>query len=177
MTPKKMATPEDIEGSDKIKAKEPKKKLEEPEKDEAQEKKATDEKVVDTEALKAELQEATEKAKEVEGLTATVETMKQEVEAQKTAIAEYEKLVGELVEAKMKQVPEQFKELIPDNLDIKQQLNWLGKAEAKGLFTKEAKKKPDVEIGKPMNVDVPQVDTSKLTGSQLLKMAYNTIKK
>ena len=132
---------------------------------------------VDVEQLRAELEEAQGKAKEVETLTATVETMKVEAEKTKAELKEYEELVSNLIETKLKEVPEDYKELIPDNLSLKQKLNWLEKAEAKGLFNKEEKKKPNVEIGKPMNVDAPSVDTSKLTGSQLLRMAYNSVKR
>lgn len=132
---------------------------------------------VDVEALKNELVEANKKAQEVETLSTTIASMKKDSEDKDVVIKEYEDLVGKLIETKLEQIPADFKDLIPDNLNLKQKLNWLEKAEAKGLFNKEEKKKPNVEIGKPMNVDVPQVDISKLSGSQLLKMAYNTIKK
>ena len=156
--------------------KEPKEpKVEEPKKEEKEA--GAEEVKVDVEKLKAELLEAQGKAKEVETLTATVETMKVEAEKTKAELKEYEELVSNLIETKLKEVPEDYKELIPDNLSLKQKLNWLEKAEAKGLFNKEEKKKPNVEIGKPMNVDAPSVDTSKLTGSQLLRMAYNSVKR
>lgn len=161
--------------------------VEEPQKEEKQESKPpketekvkvdSEEVKVDVEQLKAELKEANEKAGQVETLAATVETMKVEAEKQKAELKEYEELITNLIETKLKEVPEDFKELIPDNLTLKQKLNWLEKAEAKGLFIKEEKKKPNVEIGKPMNVDVPSVDTSKLAPSQLLKLAYNTVKR
>lgn len=150
-------------------------KVEEPKKEEKEA--GAEEVKVDVEKLKAELLEAQGKAKEVETLTATVETMKVEAEKTKAELKEYEELVSNLIETKLKEVPEDYKELIPDNLSLKQKLNWLEKAEAKGLFNKEEKKKPNVEIGKPMNVDAPSVDTSKLTGSQLLRMAYNSVKR
>ena len=150
-------------------------KVEEPKKEEKEA--GAEEVKVDVEQLKAELLEAQGKAKEVETLTATVETMKVEAEKTKAELKEYEDLVTNLIDTKLKDVPEDFKELIPDNLSLKQKLNWLEKAEAKGLFNKEEKKKPNVEIGKPMNVDAPSVDTSKLTGSQLLRMAYNSVKR
>lgn len=150
-------------------------KVEEPKKEEKEA--GAEEVKVDVEQLKAELLEAQGKAKEVETLTATVETMKVEAEKTKAELKEYEDLVTNLIDTKLKDVPEDFKELIPDNLSLKQKLNWLEKAEAKGLFNKEEKKKPNIEIGKPMNVDAPSVDTSKLTGSQLLRMAYNSVKR
>ena len=154
--------------------KEPKEepKVEEPKKVESKE-----EGTVDIDQLKTELKEANKKVAEIEALNGTVATLQKEAETKDAVIKEYEELIGKMVETKLSQVPEEYKELIPDNLDLKQKLSWLEKAEAKGLFNKEEKKKPNVEIGKPLNVDVPQVDTTKLTGSQLLRMAYNTVKK
>lgn len=132
---------------------------------------------VDVEALKNELAEANKRAQEVETLQTTIEAMKKDSESKDAVIKEYEELVGKMIETKMEQVPADFKDLIPDNLDLKQKLSWLEKAETKGLFTKEKKEKPNVEIGKPMNIEAPAVDTSKLSASQLLKMAYNSVKK
>lgn len=152
------------------------KQVEEPKKEEPKEAEVK-EAEVDVEALKNELAEANKKVQEVDSLNTTITTMKKESDAKDVVIKEYEDLVGKLIETKMEHIPAEFKELIPDNLDLKQKLNWLEKAEVKGLFTKEEKKKPNVEIGKPMNVDAPSVDTSKLTGQQLLRMAYNSLKK
>lgn len=153
-------------------------KVEEPEK-RAEEKKVEkpEEATVDVETLKNELAEANKKAEEVQGLTVEIENLKKESESKDSTIKEYEELIGKMVETKLEQVPAEFKELIPDNLDLKQKLSWLEKAEAKGLFTKEEKKKPNVEIGKPMNIETPVVDTSKMTAGQLLRMAYSSIKK
>lgn len=153
-------------------------KVEEPEK-KVEEKKfeKPEEATVDIETLKNELAEANKKAEEVQGLTVEIENLKKESESKDSTIKEYEELIGKMVETKLEQVPAEFKELIPDNLDLKQKLSWLEKAEAKGLFTKEEKKKPNVEIGKPMNIETPVVDTSKMTAGQLLRMAYSSIKK
>lgn len=183
-----MKDTEDVKSTENVETKEEPKVQEKPEvvekpkaeevKEEPKKKDSEGEKVeVDVEALKNELAEANKKAGEVEGLTATIESMKKESESKDAVIKEYEELVGKLIDTKMEQVPAEFKELIPDNLDLKQKLSWLEKAEAKGLFTKEEKKKPNVEIGKPMNVDVPAVDTAKMSPTQLLKMAYSSIKK
>lgn len=166
--------------TNETKAEEPEKKVEakEPEK-RAEEKKVEkpEEATVDVEVLKNELAEANKRAEEVQGLTVEIENLKKESEAKDSTIKEYEELIGKMVETKLEQVPAEFKELIPDNLDLKQKLSWLEKAEAKGLFTKEEKKKPNVEIGKPMNIETPVVDTSKMTAGQLLRMAYSSIKK
>lgn len=180
----------DLKSTETVETKENPKPQNEPEKKEPKAEEKPEEKVkeepkkndsekaeVDVEALKKELSEANKKAKEVETLNTTIEAIKKESESKDAIIKEYEDLVGKMIETKMEQVPAEFKDLIPDNLDLKQKLNWLEKAEAKGLFEKKEKIKPNVEIGKPMNIDVPAVDTAKMSTSQLLKMAYSSIKK
>lgn len=132
---------------------------------------------INVEDLKKALVEANEKVKEVETLTATVTDLQTKNAGQDKAIKEYEELLSNLINTKMEQVPPEYKDLIPENMDLKQKLNWLDKAESKGIFNKEKKSNPDVEIGKPMNMETDTVDTSKLSGSQLLKMAYHTLKK
>ena len=168
----KVEEPKKNEELEKVEVKEPEKVVEETKKVEK-----TEEATVDIEALKNELAEANKKAEELKGLSVEIEALKKDAEAKESTIKEYEELIGKMVETKMEQVPAEFKELIPDNLDLKQKLSWLEKAEAKGLFTKEEKKKPNVEIGKPMNIETPVADTSKMSAGQLLRMAYSSIKK
>ena len=127
---------------------------------------------VDIERLKVELISATEKAREVETLTASVETIRTDLELKAGQIAEYEALLSTMVATKMDKVPAEYLDLIPTNMDIKQKLDWLNKAEAKGLFNKEVVTNPNVEIGKPMNVEPPAIDTSKMSTRDLLRMAY-----
>lgn len=165
---------EENESTEKTDSKEEKKEVKE---DSKKPNEISEEAKVDVEQLKAELDEANKKALEVENLQSTVTQLNGEIQNKDNVIKEYEELLGKMIETKLEQVPADFKDLIPDNLDLKQKLSWLEKAESKGLFTKEKKEKPNVEIGKPMNTEVPQVDTSKLSGGQLLKLAYNTMKK
>lgn len=168
--------PKAEEGKEEEKKPEDKKEEKaEPKKEDS--KKEPEEARVDVEALKQELAEAQAKAQEVEALNTEVTNLKNEVADKDAQIKEYESLVGNMVEAKMNQVPTDLKDLIPDNMDLKQKLAWLEKAEAKGIFNKEAKKKPNVEVGKPMNTETPAVDTSKMSAGQLLKMAYSSAKK
>jgi len=131
----------------------------------------------DIENLRAEITDLTEKANKVEAITLENENLKNDISTRDNQIKVYEELITKLVETKLEQVPEEYKELIPDNLNLVQKLSWLDKAEAKGIFNKEEKKKPNVEIGKPMNLEQDNIDTGKLSGSQLLRLAYNTIKK
>lgn len=170
--PEAKQSPEQATGTKEVKetkeAKEPK---------EVKKQEETTDVKVDVEDLKRQLAEAIETGKQVDTLTTTVAQMKAEVEAKDTIIREYEGLLQNLVETKMEQIPDQYKDLVPDNMDLKQKLSWLEKAESKGLFNKEEKQNPALEVGKPMNVEVPKVDTTKMSASSLLSMAYNTIKK
>lgn len=152
------------------------KKPEEPKKVEEVKKVEEKSEDVDVDGLKKELEEAKAEASKVVELNSTIETLQKDVQSKDSVIKTYEELVSNLVNTKMANVPEEYKDLIPENLDLMQKLSWLEKAEAKGLFNKEEKQKPNIEIGKPLNVEAPKVDTSKLSGSQLLRMAYQTIK-
>ncbi len=179
--PAKENEPVKVEAENKEPIKEPEKvPAKEPAKEEEPVKEPRGEPVDNSkeiEGLKATILELEAKAEKVEEVTLENTTLKTEIETVNTQLKAYEELVGELVNTKLAQVPEEFKELIPSNLDLRQKLDWLTKAEDKGLFNKEEKKAPAVEIGKPMNMESDSVDTAKLTGSQLLKLAYNTIKK
>lgn len=166
---------EDSKGEEK-KAEEPKT---EDKKEEAKpEKKGESEEAkVDISALKSELAEANKKAMEVDALSTKVDSLSAEVKEKDSVIKEYEELLDGMVKTKMENVPSDLKDLIPENMSLKQKLSWLEKAESKGIFNKESKKKPSVEIGKPMNVETPAVDTSKLTATQKMAMAYSNTKK
>lgn len=176
--PVKMDEPvkEPIKEPNKEPTKEPIKEPTEPVKNNEPKESATDYSK-EVENLRAEIITLTEKAGKTETVSKENETLKKDIETKDTKIKEYEELINKLVETKLEQIPEEYRELIPDNLDLTQKLNWLDKAEAKGLFNKVEKKKPNVEIGKPMNIEPENVDTTKLTGSQLLSLAYNTIKR
>lgn len=144
---------------------------------ESKEPKESDDTKKEVEELKRQLADAIEQAKEIDVLNTTVSNMKTEMESKNNVIKEYEELLQNLFDTKMKQIPDQYKDLVPDNLDLKQKLSWLEKAEGKGLFDKKEKLSPAVEVGKPMNVDVPKADIEKLGTSSLLQLAYNTIKR
>ena len=144
---------------------------------ESKELKESDNTQKEIEELKRQLSDAVEQNKEIDVLNSTVSNMKAEIESKDNVIKEYEELLQNLFDTKMQQIPDQYKDLVPDNLDLKQKLSWLEKAEAKGLFDKKEKLPPAVEVGKPMNVDVPKADIEKLGASSLLQLAYNTIKR
>jgi hypothetical protein len=72
-----------------------------------------------------------------------------------------EGLIQGMVEAKMKAIPEDMADLVPPNLTVEQTLDWLNKAEAKGLFVKKEPK----EVGKPSNKsnESPKIDRANMS--------------
>ena len=85
-------------------------------------------------------------------------------------VADYEGVLTGIIESKLLGVPENLKELIPANVSLKDQLDWLTKAEKSGIFKQV---NPDIEIGKPLNPNNKQtIDTSKLSASSIMAMAY-----
>ena len=126
--------------------------------------------------LEEKLNEALKMGEKAITLAKTVEDLTGEIESKQAVIGEYESLLKTVIDGKMQNVPEQYHELIPANMGLKEKLEWLEKAESKGLFNKQEKENPAIEIGKPMNVEVPKVDTSKMSASSLLSLAYNTLK-
>lgn len=78
-----------------------------------------------------------------------------------TRTKELESLINGMVESKLKTVPEEMHDLVPANLGAEATLEWLSKAESKGLFGK-----PEVkEIGKPSNKsnEAPKIDKANLS--------------
>jgi dsDNA-specific endonuclease/ATPase MutS2 len=78
-----------------------------------------------------------------------------------TRSKELEGLITNMVEDKLKSVPEEMHDLVPSNLTAEQTLDWLSKAESKGIFGKQEAK----EIGKPTNQsnEKPKVDAQKMS--------------
>lgn len=82
---------------------------------------------------------------------------------------EYENVINSMVETKLAGIPADMHDLIPANLTVAEKLDWINKAEAKGLF----KPKANVEIGKPTNVPHLEQDLSKMSAMELFNMAYS----
>lgn len=76
-----------------------------------------------------------------------------------TRTKELETLIQGMVETKLQAVPKEMVDLVPTNITVEQTLDWLNKAESKGLFG-TGKTEPK-EIGKPSNKsnETPKVDT------------------
>lgn len=94
---------------------------------------------------------------------------------QKNLVSEYEGILNEIIDTKLKDIPENLKELVPANVSLKEKINWITKAEKSGIFTKPQQANPQIEIGKPLNpstTNKQQTDTSKMSASAIMAMAY-----
>lgn len=85
-----------------------------------------------------------------------------------------ESVINELVENKLNNVPEEYRDLIPEGISAEEKLKWISKAESKGLFKKSA---GNVEIGKPMNGQAPTVDVNDMSAKEKLLFAFSSMKK
>ena len=98
------------------------------------------------------------------------------IEKATATITEYETLLTNLVDEKIKKIPEDLQDLVPTNMTLTQKLEWVTKAESKNLF-KEKKNIDGVEIGKSIGATSPKMDTDNLSASSLFNLAYNTLRK
>lgn len=124
--------------------------------------------------------------KEIETLQATnsdlnntvaeLKTVKENLDTANETIKEYEQLLTNLVDEKVKKIPEELQDLIPSNMTLSQKLEWITKAESKNMF-KEKKNIDDVEIGKPIGASPEKIDTNNLSASSLFSLAYNKLKR
>jgi len=76
---------------------------------------------------------------------------------------ELEGLISNMVETKLETIPKELHDLVPTNLTPEAKLDWLNKAESKGLFgTLKTEVK---EVGKPSNKsnEQPKVDKANLS--------------
>ena len=139
---------------------------------------------LDLENAKKTVEDLTNKLDDANKQLVDHDTVKKELADAKAEITKtnetvkgYEELLNKMIEEKMKAIPEEYADLVPSNMTIVQQLEWLAKAEAKNLFRKD-KNALNVEIGKPMGAKADtKADTSKMSNSGILSMAYNVLKK
>jgi predicted nuclease with TOPRIM domain len=120
-------------------------------------------------ALKAELEELQEQYKSVESKSFELNDL---YEAQKERVAHLEKVIDKLIESKLEKIPEAYRDLIPENLAPDEKLEWLTKAEEKGLFA--ATVVGEVTIGgssnpKPSN----RQNVNSMNPFELLKLGYS----
>lgn len=130
------------------------------------------------EALLAEREEAEKKAKEEQGkfeelyrsTSEELDKFKTQYKKASDRVKQLEAVINSLLEAKLEGIDKEFHDLIPQNLTPEEKLDWLTKAEQKGLF----KRKTEITIGEQTNPSQNQTvqDLSKLSPIQMLRMAY-----
>lgn len=121
-------------------------------------------------AAQVEAMKAIEKAEEdVEEVEPVVE-VKTDPEQEKK-LAEYESVLTSVVNQKLETIPDNIKALMPENLSVSAQLQWIEKAEQ--AIPKEAKAEATpviTSIGQPTPVKTEvEVDLKDLTASQKLQ--------
>ena len=93
------------------------------------------------------------------------------VESLKGQVKELETVVKAILDAKVADIPKEYKTLIPEG-NVTKQLEWVNKAEASGLFKKPEVK--DVEIGKPLDLgNKNEKANSNLTAQQKLSNYFS----
>lgn len=103
------------------------------------------------------------------------EQYKQSAATYEAKATQYESVINGMVESKLTTLPEDYHDLIPANLTAVEKLDWLNKAEAKGIFkAKETVGK--TPIGQPINVPHLTPDLTKCSPQDLLQMAYSQSK-
>ena len=97
--------------------------------------------------------------------------VKTQYESVETRAKELEGVINSLIETKLSTIPEDYHDLIPSNLTPEQKLDWINKAETKGLFGK----KQQQSIGEASNPAHAQAfDLNALSPVQLMKAGYGS---
>lgn len=88
-----------------------------------------------------------------------------------TKVKELETVIQGLLDTKLSTIPEELHEIIPENLSIVQKLDWINKAEQKGLLKTV---KSDTPLSNPTNYkQQTDIDFTKFNPTQLMSMGYN----
>jgi len=104
--------------------------------------------------------------------TKEAETIKAQAQAHEARAAALEAIMTEMLTAKLAAIPEELRDIIPDNLTSEAKLSWIDRAQAKGLF---GVSKANTPLGGATNPALTQIaDLSKLTPFQLLKAGYGS---
>lgn len=101
-----------------------------------------------------------------------LETFKSDFESAKSRTEALEGVMTSMLNTKMESISEEFHDLIPDNLSPEQKLDWISKAEAKGLF----KDKSQDPVGGATNPSGGKPDFDNMSTTQLLKFGYGNKK-
>ncbi|MGM0904257.1 MAG: hypothetical protein ACQEXB_24535 [Bacillota bacterium] len=124
-------------------------------------------------------QEADRKAQEEQGkfqelyenTSKEYSDFKSKFESVDTRAKELEGVINGLLETKLEAIPQDYHDLIPGNLTPEQKLDWINKAETKGLFGKREQK----PVGETTNPSHAQAfDLNSLSPVQLMKAGYGS---
>lgn len=126
--------------------------------------------------LKQEQEEADRKAREKQGeyeglyqqTSQELSKTKEDYQQTQTRVEQLEGVMNSMLDSKLTNVPEEYHDLIPDNLSPEQKLSWISKAEAKGLF----KDKTQEPLGGQTNPGGQQQDLENMSVNQLFTGGY-----
>lgn len=110
------------------------------------------------------------------GAQSELETYKTQSQEKSQRVEQLESIIQTLVDAELEVVPEDMRDLVPENFTPEQKLSWISNAKAKGLFG-SAPTKEHEEVGGSTNGQSQQTqDVAKLSVAQLLQSAYGAKK-
>ncbi len=133
---------------------------------------ALEAKVAELEAENAELKGQVETAAAtIAELTEASLTAGEDVAKAKETAEAYQKSLEAIVAEKEKEIPDDIKALMPDNISVTDKLDWLTKAET--LKNSKTEKAGITEIGKPTPVTQQTVDQSELSVTQRLSNVFS----
>lgn len=102
-----------------------------------------------------------------------LDSFKGQAEQHGTRVQALESLLGQMLNARLEQIPEDMRDIIPENLTPEAKLAWIEKASAKGLFG--TGKSPETPVGSGTNpAPGAQVDLAELSPFQLLAHGYGS---
>lgn len=93
---------------------------------------------------------------------------KGDYEKSSTRVVELEGIITSMLETKLESIPEEYHDLIPENLTPEAKLDWISKADAKGLFVDKSQE----PLGGQTNPTTKQTDLEQLTDHQLFQGGY-----
>lgn len=102
-----------------------------------------------------------------------LETYKSQVTEASERVEQLEGIIQTLVDAELEVVPEEMRDLVPENFTPEQKLSWITNAKQKGLFGTQKPSKQEQELGgSTNNQQQTDPDVSKMTVAELLRSAY-----
>ncbi|URZ16867.1 hypothetical protein [Clostridium felsineum] len=138
----------------------------------------------DLEALKAEIERLKQIEAEKSNLEQTIGNLQKDLEALKTnsnnSVKEYEAVMNKMLEAQVKDIPENMRALIPENMTPSEKIDWINKAHELGLFKgTQTEPNPNIQIGKALNpaTGTQGKEVNGLSASTIIAMGYSNTKK